>query len=346
MFSSARIKLTLWYLIIILIISGIFSFAIYKVLIFEIEKGLKQQARRNIIRYRIEKKLPPNNPPSDLDLLFFELKGEDKVIFEEAKKRIITDLTLINLGILIIAGGLGYFLAGKTLKPIEIMVEEQKCFITDTSHELRTPLTAIKTENEVALRDKKFTLPQAINLIKSNLEEINKMQSLTNYLLSLDKYQSNYQRNLQPLSAQDIVNLALDKLKKPAARKQIKFVKKIQDINFYGDKISLVELLTILVDNALKYSPAKSSIIIQTTVVNKKLLIKVQDFGIGIKPQDLPHIFKRFYRADHSRNKSQGDGYGLGLAIAKNIVEIHQGKISVHSLPDQGSTFIIELPIT
>ncbi len=161
MFHSARIKLTCWYLLIIVIVSLIFSLAIYRGLIFEIERGLRMQSRRNILRERIEKNLPP---PSDL---FEELKGEDKLLFEEAKQRVITDLFLVNLGIFIISGGLSYFLAGKTLKPIEDMVEDQKRFIADASHELRTPLTTMKTEIEVTLRDKLFDLQQAQKLAKT-----------------------------------------------------------------------------------------------------------------------------------------------------------------------------------
>ena len=342
MFHSARIKLTGWYLLIITFICLIFSLAIYRGIIFEIERGLRQQIKRNLIRNQLNKNIPPPNA-SDFDE---ELTGEDRLIFEEAKQRVITDLLLINLGILTVTGGLSYFLAGKTLRPIEEMMEDQKRFIADASHELRTPLTSMKTEIEVALRDKQFDLPQSQKLIQSNLEEIEKMQSLTSYLLSLSKYQDNLLQIVKKeLSINEILNNVLKKLAQTSEQKQISFTKKVKNIKFQGEKISLNELFTILIDNAIKYSKNNSKIIIHAFSQGKKIVVSIQDFGIGIKAEDLPYIFNRFYRADNSRSKTQVDGYGLGLSIAKNIVEIHQGKISVESKINQGSTFTVELPV-
>lgn len=341
MFHSARIKLTCWYLLIIMFVSLIFSAAIYRGIIFEIKRGFRAQVRRNLVRDRLEKNLPPLDPANFIE----ELTGEDKNIFEEAKQRVITDLLLVNLGILAIAGGLGYFLAGKTLQPIEEMVEDQKRFIADASHELRTPLTSMKTEIEVALRDKQFDFQQSQQLVKSNLEEIEKMQSLTNYLLTLSKYQDRLQLTKEQLSTTGIINTTIKKLSKISTEKHISFTKKIKNINFPGEKISIIELFTILIDNAIKYSKDNAKIIITAFPKGKKIIISIQDFGVGIKKDDLPYVFNRFFRADNSRNKNQINGYGLGLAIAKNIVEIHHGRISVESKIDYGSTFTVELPI-
>jgi len=342
MFHSARVKLTGWYLIIIMIISAIFSLAIYQGVVFEIERGLRMQSRRAIVHEQIDKKITLIKTGD----IFEELTPEDKIIFEEAKQRVANKLVFINLGIFFVAGGLGYFLSGKTLNPIEQMVNDQKRFIADASHELRTPLTSMKTEIEVNLRDKQLNFSQTQKLILSNLEEINKMQTLINYLLTLSKQQDNQQLLVKkPFSIKTAVDSAFKNIEKLLLDQNLTLVKKIKDTTIVGDQISITELLTILLDNAIKYSPEKNKIIIKTEVHNKKIVILVQDFGIGIKEKDLPHIFNRFYRADNSRSKTKIDGYGLGLSIAKSIVDNHHGQISVTSKVNQGSTFKVELPI-
>jgi signal transduction histidine kinase len=97
-------------------------------------------------------------------------------------------------------------------------------------------------------------------------------------------------------------------------------------------------------DNAIKYSPKASGITISLSASGKQAIIKIKDQGIGIKATDLPYIYNPFYRADHSRSKISAEGYGLGLSIAKQIVDFHQGRIDVESKPNSGSTFIIHLP--
>ena len=143
MFQSARIKLTLWYVLIIMIISGLFSLAAYNNLSYELARSIRAFRRVQI-----------QLPIFDLREGNFDIDSDQR-LFDEARARLALELGLTNLIILIISGGASYFLAGKTLAPIEKMMEEQKQFVSDASHELRTPLTAMKTEIEVALREKK-----------------------------------------------------------------------------------------------------------------------------------------------------------------------------------------------
>ena len=158
MFHSARIKLTAWYLLIIMLISVSFSVAMYKVLTFELDRVERMQ------RLRIERRvpdmariIPPEQP--------FRI---DPDLVAETKNRLQLILLVINLAILASSAVAGYFLAGKTLRPIEKAMEEQKRFVADASHEIRTPLTALKTSMEVALRDKKISLSEAKEVLKSN----------------------------------------------------------------------------------------------------------------------------------------------------------------------------------
>lgn len=254
-------------------------------------------------------------------------------------------LVLVNGGILAVAGLAAYFLAGKSLEPLEKAIEEQKRFVADASHELRTPLTAIKTEVEVALRDKGLNLASARKLLQSNLEETNKMQSLSNNLLVLSKYQSaDFKPEFEPVRFFEVLEASEKLLPKMSGRK-IAVKIEGEDIELEANYSSLVELFTILLDNTIKYSNEDSAVIVKTQGVGKSALFSVQDFGVGIKEEDIPKVFDRFYRSDTSRVKDQTDGYGLGLSIAKSIVEMHKGKIWVESKLSEGSTFKVELPL-
>lgn len=291
MFTEARIKLTIWYLIIIMAISIFFSFIIYRGATMELS--------------RIERFERHRSP-----------------ILNEIKDRITLRLFYINLIILGFSGAAGYFLAGRTLKPIAKMMGEQKEFISNASHELRTPLTSLKTEIEVALRNPKT---HDKNILASNLEDVNKMQRLTNYLLELHKYEEGREIIMTKVDLKEIVQKAISKT---AAKTDLK--KSI----VIGNEDALIELVIILVDNAIKYSPKGSNVSIKV----RPGVIEVKDHGVGIAEEDISHIFDRFYRADKSRSK---DGYGLGLSIAKNIVDLHKGKIIVKSEIGKGTIFKI-----
>lgn len=332
MFETARFKLTAWYLLIIMVISCAFSLVIYRETAREVERGLRAQQVRIWAQQGFF--APPfANIDADQDLLTEELGQLRLVLF------------LANLGILVVAGGAGYFLAGKTLTPIETMLEEQKRFVADASHELRTPLTAIKTEIEVAARNKSLDLIGAKKLIKSNLEEVNKMQSLSDYLLQLSRYQSNaFKLPAEEVDLQGVVSRAVDKLEPIAKMRGVVIKLDIAPVRVSGNKDSLVELVGILLDNAIKYSQPKKQIIVAVEPAPGGANVSVQDFGTGIKASDLPHIFDRFYRADSSRGKSLTPGYGLGLSIAKSIVDLHKGKISAQSSP-AGSIFKVFLSL-
>ncbi len=335
MFKSARIKLTAWYLLIIMSISLLFSLVIYGGINRELERfAYIQQIRQERLERGLRNfPIHPNLPPFDLTLI------------KEARERLILTLLVINLGILVISGGAGYFLASRTLKPIEDMVDEQKQFIADASHELRTPLTSLKTEIEVALRDKKLELIDAKNLLRSNLEEVDKMQEFSNYLLALSRYQNtNLNLKFEKLNLSPIIDSAVKKLLPLSKEKNINIVKEVKNIEVEGNQVSLSELFTILIDNAIKYSHKNGKIMIRTKTEKNHAVIEVEDFGMGIKATDMPHIFNRFYRADTSRSKNSIDGYGLGLSIAKSITQLHNGKISVKSDHTKGSIFSISLP--
>ncbi len=329
MFHSAALKLTGWYLIIIMALSVGSSWTFYRLS----STDLKLNANRQIDFYR------GLFNPHDIDNLSqLRLRQLDQDL-----QHLKLNLVIFNLFVLIAGGAASYALARRSLKPIEDSLEAQKRFTSDASHELRTPLTAIQTENEVALRSRNLTKEQAVNLLKSNLEEVAKLKALSEGLLALAT--NDGVENLdQNVSLKDVTEQAMERVSKAARLKKIKLENDVKSLKVKGNPQSLTDLIAILLDNAIKYSPAGSKVSINSEKKDKSAVITVKDKGRGIAKSDLPHIFERFYRADASRNKQQAEGYGLGLAIAKKIVDLHSGSIDVNSTPRKGSTFIIRLP--
>ena len=119
----------------------------------------------------------------------------------------------------------------------------------------------------------------------------------------------------------------------------------IAPVKVYGNADQLKQVLVALTDNALKYTPYEGTVSLSLMTDQNSALVKVSDTGIGISPEDLPHIFERFYRADQTRSRDRG-GSGLGLAIVQSIIQEHRGSIEVESTPGKGSTFILKLPET
>ena len=305
MFNTARLKLTAWYLLTIMLVSFLFSGVIYRVQTAELERF----ERRVII----------------LDLV------------SEAKQRLFFYLLEINTGIFVMAGALGFFLAGRTLRPIQDMVEEQNRFIGDASHELRTPLTSLKTAIEVNLRDKDLTINDAKKILDQSLGQVNKLQRLTENLLDLSRSASSIK---ETVSLREVVLLAIERVKPLAKKITIKNL--VKDGEIFAAKEDIVNLLVILLDNAIKYSESKGTITIDSKNLNRQIVLTVKDQGIGISQEDLPKVFDRFYRADTAREKNGMGGYGLGLSIAKKIIEAHNGAINIASQVGKGTVVTVK----
>jgi two-component system sensor histidine kinase CiaH len=315
-------------------ISIIFSVAIYKISYNEIDKGLGKQT--------ITLRGLPQNEFFNQQLQNLENIRANQL--EESNNRLSLNLVYFNLLIFVLSSIVSYFWARKTMRPIEEAMIAQNRFTADASHELRTPLTAMKTEIEVSLRDRKLNFASAQKLLVSNLEEVSKLESLSNALLKLARYEEETTIKFTKISLSDVVAEAYEKLEKIAAQKSIKFKNNLPNIYAWGDRQSLVELMVIFMDNAIKYSPKNALINIDIAQEGNVAITKIRDRGMGIKSSDLPYIFNRFYRADTSRSKEKVDGYGLGLSIAKRIIDLHHGTIKVLSKMGQGTEFTIKFP--
>lgn len=338
MFKTARIRLTLWYLLIIMMVSVIFSFTIYNIQGREVERF----ARQRLIRTQLE--LYHGNPPPffSSDTMLPRLEQD---LIRDAEAHILLSLFVANCVILVFSGVLAYLLAGKTLRPIQNMVYEQHRFISDASHELRTPLTALKTSLEVSLRDRDLNLSGAKKTISESVQDVNRLQALSENLLQLTQYQSTNGRNdHRPVSLTQAVSEAIHKIEPLAKKKNITIHYHKTPVMVNGNSYGLVDLAVILLDNAVKYSHSGSSLQVSVQRKDRLAVLSVADRGMGIAAKDLPRIFDRFYRADTARTKTARGGYGLGLSIAKKIAEVHRGKISVESEPGTGSVFTVTFP--
>ncbi len=344
MFHSTRLKLTAWYLIIIMAISISFSAFIY----FGAAREYDRISR--LEQYRVEHPSPPGRisqqPFGELNPLPLSPQADSELV-EWAKLRVLEALFGINVVILFLSALAGYFLAGRTLRPIKNMIDEQNRFITDASHELNTPLTSLKISIEVNLRDENFNTEKAKAVLRSNLDDVNNLQFLSAELIKLTQYHDqdkNSNLQVEKFYLPDIIQVSVEKVKALAKKKNISITLSVPKIEINGDKRDLTELFIILLDNAIKYSPNKKAVVVGAKKIDSKVRITVKDNGIGIKKEDLPHIFDRFYRADKSRTKQEVVGYGLGLSIAKRIVTLHNGNIVVESEIGKGSTFVVTLP--
>jgi signal transduction histidine kinase len=336
LFETTRLRLTLWYLLIIMAVSLVFSFAIYRLVSRQIEGFIRMQNNR--FNQFWQAPLPP--PATFLPRRFYLIETQELI---NQKQQLLYSLILLNFAILILSGSGGYFLAGQTLAPIKQMLDDQLNFISNSSHELRTPIAVLRSEMEASLLQSQMSRSQARQLIVSNLEEVGRLQQLTDRLLSLAQISpEKISGNFTLISISQLVQSAVSHLAPLAAQKQITIKNNVKSGTVYGASDRLEEVLVILLDNAIKYSPNSSIVTLVSQTQANFVSISVADQGIGISSADLPHLFERFYRADKSR--SQIPGFGLGLSIAQNIVRAHQGKISVQSTPKAGSVFTVTFP--
>ena len=331
LFSSATLKLTLSYLGIMAAICLMFSAAIYHFAGDELQHSLYRQSQR----------ISNEFPGFDFDPALRPARD-----FNEGSHHILLNLLYFNIAVLIMAGFASYGLARWTLRPIQESHEQQERFTADVSHELRTPLTSLKTTSEVALLDSAASKMSLKKALESNLEDATKLELLVNNLLRLTRLEATeLQQHFTSVNLSAVADHAVSGLRDAAAAKSIAIVNTVpKQITALGDQPSLEQLLTILIDNAVKYSAPGGSVELSAEKVDNKAIITLVDHGAGIAKADLLHVFERFYRADSARSGGEHAGFGLGLSIAKHIADVHNGRLQLTSQPGVGTTAHLELP--
>ena len=254
-------------------------------------------------------------------------------------------LTVLAVLALLIATGIGYVMAGKAIVPLREAYEKQRQFAADASHELRTPLSVVLASAEILESDTSITSPFLKQVIGDIHDEVKKMTKLVSDLLVVAR--SDNQALKLKVTKVDLA-AALDqtlRLMQPLAEKKNLTLRRegLNTLTAKLDEQKIKQLMLILVDNAVKYTPSGGTITVRLTEPSTgKLVFSVADTGIGIAPEDQQRIFDRFYRVDKARSREMG-GNGLGLAIAQEIVQLHDGAIKVESQPGAGTTFTVIL---
>jgi two-component system sensor histidine kinase SenX3 len=179
--------------------------------------------------------------------------------------------------------------------------------------------------------------------MQSSVEQVIKLEKLSEGLLELSQSDSQAP-TIAPISLSQVTSEAMNRVIEQAQAKRISIEDATPNSRIMGNQDAVVQAVTILLDNAIKYSHRGSTIYLESNSEGKYQLLHMKDEGIGINATDLPHIFERFYRADNARTKLGEHGYGLGLSIAKKLVENSRGKLTVQSALGKGSTFTIKLP--
>ena len=275
--------------------------------------------------------------------------GKNIEAYQHFLQRLLQILAFFMIVFILVAAISGHLLAGRTLIPIERALIRQQRFVDDASHELRTPLTIILASLEVITRnDSERLTAMSRQLLADSKDEVRRLAHLVANMLTLARNDSGT-AEIQP---------AIFDFRPDAERVVRSFQGKANDKNLmlqlhapetiflYADRERMIQLLTILVDNAIQYTVAGWVKVEIRFIKEAKsfLQIAVQDTGIGLSDGDKKKIFDRFYRVDAARTRENG-GFGLGLSIAEWIVESHDGVLSVESTAGAGSKFTIEIPV-
>ncbi len=230
------------------------------------------------------------------------------------------------------------------LDRIQAAFQRERRFTADVSHELRTPLTAMKGQLNVTLsRDRTLTDYQyTLGGLERNVD---RLVRLTNDLLFLARADlGQWHSNLEPLNLSYLLEAVVEQATGLTVTKELILHSQIlPGLSLQGDPDQLIRVFLNLVDNAIKYTAEGGKVSLETHLLPTELHIKVKDTGIGISPEHLPHLFERFYRVDKARDRKSG-GAGLGLAIAAEIIRMHQGTITLHSMVNQGTCVTVIFP--
>ncbi|WP_456095922.1 sensor histidine kinase [Peptostreptococcus sp.] len=280
----------------------------------------------------------------DDDYKFKIMRNIDSEI--QSLGNMVTLLILVDILSLLLVYVIARYLSSKALKPIEISWNNQVKFVQDASHELRTPVAIIQSKLESLLKQPDVTIEDEAETIAVAMRETRQLKKMINELLSLTKEESIVKLNIGRVDLEDLFKETFESYLEIAdyQEKSFNYQIKMKNKIIYTDKTKLNQLIRILVDNAFKYTEAGDKISITASDKGRdRVLILVEDSGIGISDKDQKRIFERFFRSDSVR-ATEVEGSGIGLSIAKLIATTLYGNIRVQSKLGQGTSFSIDLP--
>ena len=226
-------------------------------------------------------------------------------------------------------------------------VEELKTnFLRMMSHDLKTPLARIQGMTDIALRDGDQLTEMQQQAIRNISKSSRELTTFVESVLNLSRIETNEVKlELISKDVNAILKSVIDKLRYLAKEKNIEIIEDFEPVfSIRVDESLITQVFTNLVENAIKYSPEGTRIMVSTEELDGKVNIQVSDQGMGIPSEDQANIFDKFYRSSRVRNSSE-NGHGLGLYLTKYFIELHNGDISLDSQPQQGSTFSVNIPM-
>jgi signal transduction histidine kinase len=265
---------------------------------------------------------------------------------QEDELSLLLVLLLAVGGVTLLGGGFGgLFLANRAMAPARLAWTNQQRFIADASHELRTPLTLLRADAEVLLRSRERLKEEDAALLEDIVTEANHMARLYSNMLTLARLDARSTRQEhEVLHLTNVASAAARRVQALADQKKISVHSESYGAAVViGDPTLLEEAVLALLDNAIKYTNRGGHVTVRTAVNNEYALLEVVDTGIGIASEYLPNLGKRFYRVDKARSRQAG-GTGLGLSIVQSIAATHGGRVTLTSVPEQGTRVMLTLP--
>ncbi len=266
---------------------------------------------------------------------------------QEATLSLLLTLLLSIGGVALLGAGLGgLFLSNRALAPARLAWTNQQRFIADAAHEIRTPLTLLRADAEVLLRGRERLEAEDAALLEDIVAETHHMSNLATNLLTLARLdnRSSHQEH-EVVSLAELTRAAARRVQALAEQRDITVhVESTNDFYVIGDPVLLEQAVLALLDNAIKYNRQGGSVFVRAAAQDEQALLEVRDTGVGIAAEHLPHLGERFYRVDKARSREAG-GTGLGLSIARGIAGAHGGQLSLSSIPGQGTTVTLTLPL-
>ncbi len=316
-FLKVRIKLTAMYTLIASVMAGGYSLLLYQLLVADFRDSIQDKI------YAIDPRIVVAIMRRTSDILF------NRILF-------------IDAAILLVVVCISFFWANRTLKPIRDNMIKQKRFIADASHELRTPVAVIVSGLEVALRNKHLTIADAKETLEDTLVEMRELSKLSNHLLDLSRYDAGVHGAHQSISTREMLNPVIEKISRLAKEKGVQIRHdSIEDAAILGNQLELGRVFLNLLHNAIKYTPKEGSITIEGIKKNRKYVVTITDTGVGVDEEVLSKIFEPFYQGDTAHSSG---GAGLGLTLAKRIIETHDGDIDIQSRVQAGTVVTVTLP--
>jgi len=260
-----------------------------------------------------------------------------------AELELVRNMGLVGLGLgIVVAIPAGLFLSRRAMQPLSLAFERQRLFVAEASHELKTPLSLIRANVELITREPEMTTAERQTELRQVLAEIDDMANVVTAMLSLAKLDVAARTGDDRVAALDVVRRLVRDMTPLAHAAGLTLAVDGEEVEVVADEASLRQVLRILIDNAIAYTPPGGHVDVEVQGKRQEVEIRVRDTGLGIPHKDQPLVFDRFYRAEHSRYQHPG-GAGLGLSIALATVTALGGGIELESAPE-GTTMVVTLP--